>query len=65
MTEAQIKYINRYPASNHMLKHKDAVKLCINFLQNWGEYLLTQSDIEYICNEYKKKCYIGSEKWEK
>ena len=65
MTEVQKKFINSYPTKDYMLKHKDAVKICIFFLQDWGGLSLTKSDLEFICSEFKHKCYIGSDKWEK
>ena len=55
--------INKYPTAEYLLKHKDAVKLCVDFLINWGNKDLTHEDIKYICSEFEKKCYVRSNTW--
>lgn len=63
MTEKQTKFINEYGAANHMLKHKDAVKLCAYLMHEWTGYKLDDEDIEFLCQEFEQKCYVGSNKW--
>ena len=62
MTDAQKKYIKHYDTANYLLKHKDAVEICVEFLIDEG----VEVDLDYlglICSEFEQKCYIGSDKW--
>ena len=63
MTDAQKRLIKKYPTANYMLKHKDAVMVCLDLLQKWLEKEISLQDLEYICGEFEQKCYIGSDKW--
>lgn len=62
MTDVHKKYIRQYDTADYLLKHKDAVEICVEFLIREG----AEIDLEYlelICSEFEQKCYIGSDKW--
>ena len=62
MTEAQIKYLKNYPTADYLLKHKDAVGLCLQILKAHG-IEVEQKELQEICGQYGSKCYIRSKSW--
>ena len=62
MTELQKKIIRSYPSADCLLKHKDAVTLCVQFLISEGVEVDTNY-LDTICQFYENRCYIGSKNW--
>ena len=63
MTESQFKQTNDCPAADYLLKHKDAVRLCIKYIAKWGNYECDMNDVNILCKAFAEKCYVGSDKW--
>lgn len=57
MNDEQRKQIKNYPSSELMIKHKDAVRICVEMLEEYTD--IKSEDIEWICSEFEQKCLVG------
>ena len=60
MNDEQRKQINNYQSSDNVIKHKDAVRICVEMLEEYTD--IKSEDIEWICSEFEQKCLVGEAK---
>ena len=62
MKKSHCNYVNNYPTADFFIKHKDAVKVCVNILEDYID--IDEVDLDWICAEFRQKCFVNSDKWE-
>jgi len=62
MTEVQRKKVNERKCADHLLKFKDAVRVCLGIL-NKHDIEVGSDELEHICVQFENECYLGSNNW--